>query len=153
MPRRLRVGFCFPRTGGVDIEIVVNLRRSSIEKREEKAVLRDFRSLPNTIELNLFPGLPPRELGEFLNAALKELKVAAEDSPEQVIETNWSRVVGKAFASQCCPERLTEDGCLLVYVAGSAMKQELIFRKRSILDALRRLPLCHNIQEVRFLRS
>jgi len=116
-------------------------------------VLRAFRSLPDSLELNLYPGLPPREVGSFVNTALKELKVTAEDGPEQVIVANWSRVVGKLFAAKCAPERLTEDGCLLVRVSGSAVKQELTFRKRTILDALRRLPGCHRVREARFLRT
>lgn len=147
------VAFCFPEGVGIGIEVVVDARRSKINKREAKAVLREFRSLPDSPELNLFPGLPPRGLGELVGSALKELRVNAEGSPEAVIAANWGRVVGKTFASKCAPDRLTEDGCLLVQVAGSAVKQELTFRKRGILDALRRLPDCHHVREVRFLRA
>ncbi len=90
---------------------------------------------------------------ELVTSALQEMKIGDSKTSEAEIAANWNDIVGKTFATKCAPDRLTEDGCLLVQVAGSAVKQELVFRKRQIINALRRLPQCGHVSEVRFVRA
>ena len=62
-------------------------------------------------------------------------------------------ILGEAFAGRCGPKRITHDGKLVIQVMGATARQELAFRKRDILAAVRKLPGCWVIKAVTLVTS
>ena len=83
---------------------------------------------------------PSIELGNLIEVIEHQHPFETE-TLEGVIMQNWRQIVGEGNAYRCCPQRLTADGRKLVITAANpVIRQELLFRKRQLLDRIRALP-------------
>ena len=119
-------------------------------KRSVQELLSAFRSLPTSEARPVGPDAKP--VGEAIAEVVKHYALD-EPRPEQRIVENWTAIVGEAFAGRCGPKRITHDGKLVIQVMGATARQELAFRKRDILTAVRKLPGCRIIKAITFVTS
>ena len=113
-------------------------------------LLNAFRSLPESESRPR--GRDPTSLSDAITEVVKEYSLE-KPRPEQKIVENWTAIVGEAFAGRCGPKRITHDGKLVIQVMGATARQELAFRKRDILAAVRKLPGCRIIKAVTLMTS
>ena len=118
--------------------------------REVQELLSAFRSLPASEARPVWRDAKP--LGDAIVEVVKHYALE-EPRPEQKIVENWNAIVGEAFAARCGPKRITHDGKLVIQVMGATARQELAFRKRDILAAVRKLPGCRVIKAVTLVTS
>ncbi len=118
--------------------------------RDVQKLLSAFRSLPESEARPV--GRDAKSLGEVIADVVKKYALE-EPRPEQKIVENWTAIVGEAFAGRCGPKRITHDGKLVIQVMGATARQELAFRKRDILTAVRKLRGCRMIKAVTFVTS
>ena len=134
--------------------VIETLKKKSYRKKSwnsDQDLIRQFRHLPRSILEESGGTASTKPMDALVSDALKELKIDGGNTSESEIAANWTKVVGRGFARKCAPERLTDDGYLIVQVAGSAAKQELLFTKREILFAIKVLPKCGFVREIRFV--
>jgi predicted nucleic acid-binding Zn ribbon protein len=62
----------------------------------------------------------------------------------------WDEVVGKNIAENTNPEKV-EHGTLLVTVENSSWRQELVFKKKEIIDKLNNKIGKKTIKDIRFI--
>lgn len=90
---------------------------------------------------------PPR-LNNIL-ASLMALRGYGQVESLSALDEAWKAAVGESLASQTRLGKLTR-GVLQVYVANSALIQELTFRKQELVaELVRRLP-DHKLRDLRF---
>ena len=87
-------------------------------------------------------------MDDLVAMALEEMKVGDMETSEGEIAGNWSRIVGCDLAGKCAPDRLTPDGLLVIHASGAAVRQELSFRKRQILNVVQDLPRCGQVRDL-----
>jgi len=92
--------------------------------------------------------MEPRTMDDILDVAFEKMKLGKEETAEGEIAANWAKVVGRAFAGKCAPDRLTDDGVLMIHASGAAVRQELSFIKRQILSSIQKLPRCSHIRDL-----
>lgn len=118
--------------------------------RDVQKLLSAFRSLPESEARPV--GRDAKSLSDAISDVVKKYGLEAP-RPEQKIVENWTAIVGEAFAGRCGPKRITHDGKLVIQVMGATARQELAFRKRDILTAVRKLPGCRIIKAITFVTS
>ncbi len=118
--------------------------------RDVHKLLNAFRSLPQSEARPV--GRDAKSLGEVMADVVKKYALE-EPRPEQKIVENWPAIVGEAFAGRCGPKRITHDGKLVIQVMGATARQELAFRKRDILAAVRKLRGCRVIKAITFVTT
>ena len=113
-------------------------------KRAED-LIADFRGLPRVVT-----GSSRREPAplEGLLARLQEEYKLDQLSPERNLVENWERVFGPGLAARCHPVRIKDDRALVISVTNQTLRSELQFRKRAILQRIRKLERCEGIREL-----
>ena len=127
-----------------------NVKAAKKGRKEESTedLVRVFRTLPHSPFLEQFKGMEPRTMEDILDVAFEKMKLGKEETAEGEIAANWAKVVGRAFAGKCAPDRLTDDGVLMIHASGAAVRQELSFIKRQILSSIQKLPRCGHIRDL-----
>ena len=121
------------------------------KRRKEEStedLVRVFRTLPHSPFLEQFKGIEPRTMDDILDVAFEKMKLGKEETAEGEIAANWAKIVGRAFAGKCAPDRLTDDGVLMIHASGAAVRQELSFKKRQILSSIQKLPRCGHVRDL-----
>ena len=128
----------------------LNVKAAKKGRKEESTedLVRVFRTLPNSPFLEQFKGMEPRTMDDILDIAFEKMKLGKEETAEGEIAANWAKVVGRAFAGKCAPDRLTDDGVLMIHASGAAVRQELSFIKRQILSSIQKLPRCGHVRDL-----
>lgn len=90
-----------------------------------------------------------KHIGEFEPAFLKEL-LSKSSNIMEIVSENWTCCIQKKFAGKCAPLKY-RFGTLHVSVSNPALRQEMAFEEKKILEAVRRLPECSSIKKIRFL--
>ena len=127
-----------------------NVKAAKKGRKEESTedLVRVFRTLPHSPFLEQFKGIEPRSMDDILDVAFEKMKLGKEETAEGEIAANWAKVVGRAFAGKCAPDRLTDDGVLMIHASGAAVRQELSFIKRQILSSIQKLPRCGHVRDL-----
>ncbi len=123
-------------------------KRRKVEVESTEDLVRVFRTLPHSPFLEQFKGREPRSMDDILDVAFEKMKLGKEETAEGEIAANWTKVVGRAFAGKCAPDRLTDDGVLMIHASGEAVRQELSFIKRQILSSIQKLPRCGYVRDL-----
>jgi len=128
----------------------LNVKAAKKGRQEESTedLVRVFRTLPHSPFLEQFKGIEPQSMDDILDVAFEKMKLGKEETAEGEIAANWAKVVGRAFAGKCAPDRLTDDGVLMIHASGAAVRQELSFIKRQILSSIQKLPRCGHIRDL-----
>ena len=117
-------------------------------KFNERKLISDFTGLP--IADDPYKNRPPAIMQEIVEKVWGTWKIGTESSPEQIISENWARLVGIQFANKCAPEKLDPTrGVLIIKTSGATVKQELTFKKKSILKKIAQLDPSWEIKDVR----
>ena len=127
-----------------------NVKAAKKGRKEESTedLVRVFRTLPHSPFLEQFKGMEPRTMDDILDVAFDKMKLGKEETAEGEIAANWAKVVGRAFADKCAPDKLTDDGVLMIHASGAAVRQELSFIKRQILSYIQKLPRCGHVRDL-----
>ena len=127
-----------------------NVKAAKKGRKEESTedLVRVFRTLPHSPFLEQFKGMEPRTMDDILDVAFEKMKLGKEETAEGEIAANWAKVVGRAFADKCAPDKLTDDGVLMIHASGAAVRQELSFIKRQILSYIQKLPRCGHVRDL-----
>ena len=112
--------------------------------KKTEDLIADFRGLPRTVSASARRA--PMALGNLL-VVLKEQYKLEKPSPERSLVENWANVFGKA-AGRCNPIRIKDDHILIISVTNQTLRSELQFRKKEILERIRQLKHCDEINEL-----
>ncbi len=90
----------------------------------------------------------PQNAANIVARVLTNRSIAATKTDEQLNEI-WQQSVGESFANQTKPGMIRR-GILEVFVANSAVHQQLAFNKKSILKKIKKTELLKNVKDIRF---
>ena len=71
-------------------------------------------------------------------------------SVEQMVMGQWRSIIGERFAHRCRPLKLLDGKMLHIAVANPTIRQELIFKKASIVRKIQQIPGCEGIEGISF---
>ena len=107
-----------------------------------------------------FRGLPPNRsrardragintMGSLVDNCIDRYQIG-QDTAEEIILSNWPRIVGKVYARRCKPERIDRSGALIIAVTNTTLRRELQFMEDRILTATRSLEGCEKVTSIGF---
>lgn len=115
--------------------------------RKTEDLIASFRGLPAD-------DLPERDnwakgIGSLVESLVDRYHVDRA-TPEETVQENWDRIIGKEYARRCRPERIDASGTLLVQVPDATLRRELLFSEERMLTVLGSLPDCQHIRRIAF---
>ncbi|MFL2826266.1 MAG: DUF721 domain-containing protein [Opitutales bacterium] len=116
---------------------------NSFSKKQE-AIIANFLGVPNR-DCNFSQKEPMRI--EDLVVHFVERYDLERPKPEQILVESWETVFG-SFSERCYPVKLTDSGTLIVSVTNSTLRAEIIFKKNEILQRIKQLKYCEEIQDL-----
>jgi hypothetical protein len=116
---------------------------NSFSKKQE-AIIANFLGVPNR-DCNFSQKEPMRI--EDLVVHFVERYDLERPKPEQILVESWDTVFG-SFSERCYPIKLTDSGTLIVSVTNSTLRAEIIFKKNEILQRIKELKYCEEIQDL-----
>lgn len=116
---------------------------NSFSKKQE-AIIANFLGVPNR-DCNFSQKEPMRI--EDLVVHFVERYDLERPKPEQILVESWETVFG-SFSERCYPIKLTDSGTLIVSVTNSTLRAEIIFKKNEILQRIKQLKYCEEIQDL-----
>jgi len=116
---------------------------NSFSKKQE-AIIANFLGVPNR-DCNFSQKEPMRI--EDLVVHFVERYDLERPKPEQILVESWDTVFG-SFSERCYPIKLTDSGTLIVSVTNSTLRAEIIFKKNEILQRIKQLKYCEEIQDL-----
>ncbi len=116
---------------------------NSFSKKQE-AIIANFLGVPNR-DCNFSQKEPMRI--EDLVVHFVERYDLERPKPEQILVESWDTVFG-SFSERCYPVKLTDSGTLIVSVTNSTLRAEIIFKKNVILQRIKQLKYCEEIQDL-----
>lgn len=116
---------------------------NSFSKKQE-AIIANFLGVPNR-DCNFSQKEPMRI--EDLVVHFVERYDLERPKPEQILVESWDTVFG-SFSERCYPVKLTDSGTLIVSVTNSTLRAEIIFKKNEILQRIKQLKYCEEIQDL-----
>lgn len=117
--------------------------------RRVENLIANLRSFPESTHNSIIR--QPYRLDSALEIVLEKYQIG-KLRPAQMITENWKNIMGELNAHHCCPQRIDGRGRLIISVANQTLRQELNFQRATILNRIRRLPGCAEINDV-YLRS
>jgi hypothetical protein len=113
-----------------------------------EGLIGDFRGIPFTE--------PPRmrrrqttAMAPLIESLLVKYQIG-RNSCEQTIRDHWAEMVGTANAAYSHPVRIDRGRSLLVLVSHSVVRNELFMHRESIMEKVKNLPGCEEVQEINF---
>ena len=114
----------------------------------ERSLIADFTGLP--ITESPYKERHPKSFSEVIDQVWDSWKIGTEVSPEQKISENWAKLVGHKLATKCAPEKLDLDkGVLTIRSSSSTVKQELVFKKKGLIQKLSSLDTSFSVKDLR----
>ncbi|MEX0325215.1 MAG: DUF721 domain-containing protein [Puniceicoccaceae bacterium] len=111
---------------------------------EVERMIASLRNLPEDPANLKDPGSKP--LDSLLEICIEKYHIG-KHTPEEAVLENWERIVGKALARRCRPERI-DKGTLVVQVANPTLRSEIRFMESRILTALGSIEECQHIHRI-----
>jgi hypothetical protein len=109
-------------------------------------LIADLRSLPHGDGGSALHH--PKQVGLIVDLVLKN--VSMRSRCDGVLLENWALVVGENFSERCSPITVLQNGILLVSCCNAVVRNELEFKRVSILANIAALPRCKHIRDLRF---
>lgn len=110
-------------------------------------LIANFRELP---EENTFSVLrKPKTIGFAIQRVMQESM--STKTTKDIIQENWSKIIGEKFDKRTIPTKITDDNVLVVTCQNVVIRSEMAFLKPSIIDKVRSLPRCESITDVKFI--
>ncbi len=111
-------------------------------------LIGDFRGIPFT-EPPRMRRRPTKAVAPLIDSLLVHYQIGRY-SCEQTIRDHWPEMVGPANAAYSHPVRLERGRSLLVLVSHSVVRNELFMHREPILEKVRSLPGCEEVQQINF---
>lgn len=118
-----------------------------IFSRHIENLIADLRNLPHNHSRAKIR--EERSAGELMDLLIKKHNIQ-QPSCEKVIMQHWREIVGSEMAHRCKPQKILHGNMLVIVTANATLRNELAMRKHDMLQKIRTLPTCENIQEVFF---
>lgn len=147
------------------LELLPDVPGAAMTYRQEN-LIAEFRSLPHPgrraafgedgrafnardiVEAHYRPGTheakPIADIAWKLGRRFK----LGEARPEFLIEEHWIEIIGDQYASQCRMQRIAAD-VLLITASTPIVVQELMFRRKGILQRVRQYPGLSKLRDIR----
>lgn len=116
-------------------------------RRPVEDLIADLRGLPNSHSRMLDRGSKPFD--SLIEVCLEKYKIGQE-TPEEIILRNWSRIVGERNAPRCRPLRIDQSQHLHIGIPNPILRRELQFHEDRIMTALRAIEGCQHLSGVVF---
>jgi hypothetical protein len=110
--------------------------------RAVENLIADFRGIPESRSRSRLRAT--QSIGSIVEKLLVKHQIG-RPSPEQALRDRWPEIVGAANASYSHPVRI-ERGQLLVLVAHAVVKNEMFFHRDTLLQKIRMVPGCEEVQ-------
>lgn len=79
--------------------------------------------------------IEPQQVGDIINDVFR--RAGQEDNAcRHRALVNWVNVVGQGINQKTTRRYVTDDGVMHVYIASAAIKQDLMFMRQKLLEAL-----------------
>lgn len=88
-----------------------------------------------------------RSLDVIMESIIKSHKIGVPRPEDKIIEY-WKDIIGKNYAHRCRPERITTQNQLVIVINNPILRQEIEFKKRSILMRIHHIPECKHINKL-----
>lgn len=88
-----------------------------------------------------------KPIDSVVEVVIERYKIG-KPTPEEIIVKHWKEIVGEETAHRARPMKIVNGKQLVILAANSVIKQELLFKERQILKAIRALPDCATIRDV-----
>lgn len=88
-----------------------------------------------------------RSLDLIMESIIKSHKIGIPRAEDKIIE-QWKDIIGKHYAHRCRPERITPQNQLVIVISNPILRQEIEFKKRSILMRIHNIPECKHINKL-----
>ena len=88
-----------------------------------------------------------RSLDLIMESIIKSHKIGIPRPEDKIIE-QWKDIIGSNYAHRCRPERITPQNQLVIVISNPILRQEIEFKKRSILMRIRHIPECKHINKL-----
>jgi hypothetical protein len=111
-------------------------------------LIGDFRGIPFT-EPHRMRRRPAKAVAPLIESLLVKNQIGRH-SCEQTIRDHWPEIVGTANAAYSHPVRIERGRSLLVLVSHSVVRNELFMHREPILEKVRNLPGCEDVQQINF---
>ncbi len=115
--------------------------------RHIENLVANLRGLPEDRNRSILR--PTYPIDTLLEVIVEQYRIGQE-RPVEVIMRDWKNIMGAENAPRCRPIRMEGDRRLIVAVANPTLRQELQFQRGMILNRLRRLSGCGDIEEIQF---
>jgi len=116
--------------------------------RGAEQLIGDFRGIPFT-EPPRMRRRPTTAVTPLIESLLVKYQIGRH-SCEQTIRDHWPEIVGMANASYSHPVRIERGRSLLVLVSHSVVRNELFMHREPILEKVKNLPGCEEVQQINF---
>ena len=80
---------------------------------------------------------------------LKKYNIGSQ-SVEDTLMSQWRSIVGEQTAHRCRPHKILPDNRLIIITSNAILRQELEFKKCTILKKIQSLPDCKHIKGIVF---
>jgi hypothetical protein len=111
-------------------------------------LIGEFRGIPFT-EPRRMHRRPTIGVAPLIETLLVKYQVGRH-SCEQTIRDHWPEIVGEANAAYSHPVRIERGRTLLVLVSHSVVRNELFMHREPILEKVKKLPGCEEVQQINF---
>jgi len=111
-------------------------------------LIGDFRGIPFS-EPPRMRRRPTQAVAPLIESLLVKYQIG-RNSCEQTIRDHWPEIVGAANAAYSHPVRIERGRVLLVLVSHSVVRNELFMHREPILEKVKNLPGCDDVQQVNF---
>ncbi len=111
-------------------------------RRSVENLIANLRGLPERESRARDRGTKP--LDSLIEVCLERHKIGQETT-EEIIMRNWSRIVGERNAPRCVPLRVDAQQKLHIGVHNTTLRRELQFAEDHIMTTLRTIEGCQHI--------
>lgn len=91
-------------------------------------------------------------MDEAVVLAFKKLRLD-KPAPEDAIVAAWHKLLPLKLAKRCAPQKVLEDGRLIIQCESAIIKSEARFFERSLLEKIRQLPGCQQVRIISWVTA
>ena len=117
---------------------------SSSFTRKQELIIANFFGVPSK-DCN-FSQKDPLSIEDLVTHFVERYDLE-RPKPEQILVESWDAIFG-SFSERCYPIKLTDAGSLVISVANSTLRTEIIFKKNEFLQRIQKLQYCDDIKDL-----
>ena len=110
-------------------------------------LIANLRSLPENIDKST--SQPPFKIEGLIESLIQEYNIGELRLEENII-SHWRNIMGDTNADRSRPQRVDKKNRLIIAVSNPILRQELIFQQNDILQRIKKIDGCKNINGIIF---